>query len=344
MAAVVDAAESWPPAPGSDQQLVDMLEKLTRPFLQLWVEHSQTLQLSTLETVAGDADWEALGKFVKDYGRDLFHAKFMTLANLRGILHRGVGAYLDYLRDNPDPLQPVKLIDDLDRSVKREDAQRWLHLILQALVENYEEYKDYNTTTPQSDYGENLHLLLDFLRLKAAYQRHAWRLRPLLLVHEVLAHHNRADLAVSWQEAFETLTRDLADQYASRLGELEKEHGMRLRTVADLVQERFAKPLALDRLCALIEPAMLQARELEPGRAFTRLQRELEPFTANPTGVGLDVPQWLRRLAEEVESVRAAQTAIGVLAEGLLQVPRRDLTIDQVRDLSEKWDTPLDPQ
>jgi hypothetical protein len=29
----------------------------------------------------------------------------MTLANLHGMLHRGVGAYLDYLRDNPDPLQ-----------------------------------------------------------------------------------------------------------------------------------------------------------------------------------------------------------------------------------------------
>src|SRR5205823_14633673 len=30
-------------------------------------------------------------------------------------------------------------------------------------------------------------LLLDFLRLKASYDRHAWHLRPLLLVHEVLA-------------------------------------------------------------------------------------------------------------------------------------------------------------
>ena len=68
--------------------------------------------------------------------------------------------------------------------MKRADAERWLTFILQALVENYEEYKDYNTTTPQSDYGENLHLLLDFLRLKAGYQRHAWRLRPLVLVHQ----------------------------------------------------------------------------------------------------------------------------------------------------------------
>ena len=87
----------------------------------------------------------------------------MTLANLRGILHRGVGAYLDYLRDNPDPLQPVRLLDDLDRGIRREDAVRRLEIVLQAVIENYEEYKDYNTTTTQSDYGENLSRAAGFL-------------------------------------------------------------------------------------------------------------------------------------------------------------------------------------
>jgi len=222
--------------------------------------------------------------------------------------------------------------------VKRADAERWLTFILQALVENYEEYKDYNTTTPQSDYGENLHLLLDFLRLKAGYQRHAWRLRPLVLVHQTLARLSRADLAVSWQEAFEVLTRDLAEQYLAKLVELEKQHGMRLGTVADLVQERFVKPLALDRLCALIEPAMLEAGEPEAQKAFMRLQRDLEPFTSCPAGVGLDVPQWLRLLGQEVQAVRASQTALGVLAEGLLQVPQIDVTLDQVRAQLENWE------
>src|SRR5207302_9197631 len=98
--------------------------------------------------------------------------------------------------------------------------------------------------------------------------------------------------AVSWQEAFETLTRELAAQYEARRGELEKEHGMRLRTVADLVQERFVRPLALDRLCALIEPAMQEGGQPGGHQASGRLQRDLEPFTSSPTGVGLDVPQW----------------------------------------------------
>jgi hypothetical protein len=338
---VVDSAADWPPARGRDQQLVDLLETLTRPFLLLWIQHSQTLQLSTLETLGHEEDWQALRTFVKRYGHDLFHAKFMTLANLRGILHRGVSGYLDYLRENADPLQPIQLMDDLDQAISRADAERWLQWILQALVENYEEYKDYNTTTPQSDYGENLHQLLDFLRLKANYQRHAWRLRPLILAHEVLARSGRADLAASWQEAFVRLTDDLAEQYVQKLAELERTHGMRLRTVGDLVQERFVKPMALDRLCALIEPAMEEAQLHEDGRSFTLLERELQPLTANPTGVGLDVPQWLRQLGTEVQRVRAANASIAHLAEEFLRVPQKSLTIDELREQLDHWEEPL---
>jgi hypothetical protein len=329
--AVVDSAAAQTSARARDQELVDLLEALTRPFLALWVEHSQTLQLSALEAVIGDNAWQKVREFVERYGADLFHAKFMTLANLRGILHRGVDAYLDYLRDNPDPMHPVRLIDDLDQSIRREDAVRWLQCILQTLVENYEEYKDYNTTTPQSDYGENLHLLLDFLRLKVSYQRHAWRLRPLIQAHEVLARSHRADLAYSWQVAFARLVKDLAAQYLDQLADLERRHGIGLRTVSDLLEEGFVKPLALDRLCALIEPAIAEARRPGSRRAFTRLQKELEPLTENPTGVGLDVPHWLRRLHEEVERVRVAQTSIAALAEGFLQVPKRTLTLQELR-------------
>ena len=64
----------------------------------------------------------------------------------------------------------MPLIDDLDGRLPRAKAEQQLQMVLQAIVENYEEYKDYNNTTPQSDYGENLHALLDFLRLKAAYR------------------------------------------------------------------------------------------------------------------------------------------------------------------------------
>src|SRR5262249_46256085 len=171
------------------------------------------MQLSALEAVPSEEEWQSVRQFVRWYGNDLFNARFTTLANLRGILHRGVGAWLDYLRDNRDPLQTVRLLDDLDAGLPRERAARFLQIILQAVVENYEEYKDYNTTVARSDYGENLYLLLDFLRLKASYERHTWQLRPLVQAHEVFAHAGWTEAAVLWEEAFMRTTQTLADEH-----------------------------------------------------------------------------------------------------------------------------------
>jgi hypothetical protein len=339
---VVESAPAWGPR-HDDEELVSVLERLTAPFLSLWIEHSRALQLSVLETLTGESEWRAVQAFVQRYGADLFHARFMTLANLRGILHRGAGAYLDYLRDNADPLHPVRLLDDLGGTIRREDAIRRLEIVLQAVIENYEEYKDYNTTTTQSDYGENLHVLLDFLRLKAAYERHAWQFRPLVLAHEVLARRGRDQTAVLWEQSLTRVTRDLARGHLEQLERLERVRGMRLSTIRDRLNERFVKPLALDRLCALIEPAMSESRQEGERPSFIRLQRELQVYTATPMGVGLDVPYWLRRLEMEVHRVQAARTTIAVLAESFFRVPRRPLSWEELQHQLSGWDRPILP-
>jgi hypothetical protein len=338
---VVDSIPTWPVDQVTDKGLVELLESLTGPFLMLWIEHGRALQLSTLETVATPEQWQQLGTFIKKYGADIFHARFMTLANLRGILHRGVAGFLDYLRDNPDPLHPVRLLDDIGDTIGREEALAHLQFVLQSIVENYEEYKDYNTTTAQSDYGENLHVLLDFLRLKASYERLAWQFRPLMMAHEVLARRGRGDLAVLWQDAFTNMTRELATQHLEELARLEKTHGTRLGTVADRLGEQFVKPLAVDRLCALIEPAIDEARLRQEPAAFAELQEELEAHTARPTGVGLDVPQWLRQLEGEVRRVRATQAAIAVLAVNFFQLPSQPVPFDELQRQLKDWEKPL---
>jgi hypothetical protein len=334
--AVVDAGAAAEPAP-SDQALVELLENTVEPFLALWIEHSKTLRVAVLEAIDTDADWDRLQSFIARYGAGVFHARFMTLGNLRGILHRGVGVFLDHLRDNPDPLHPVHLIDDLDQAIPRREAEAALEIILQAVIENYEEYKDYNTTTPQSDYGENLHTLLAFLRLKAGYERHAWQLRPLLQAHEVLA-RRRSPAAALWQEQVAELTREVADQHVEELARLQKATGMHLRTVADRIEERFVKPLALDRLCALIEPAMDEALHPQRGQtAFVQLEAGLQAYSDTPTGVGLDVPDWLRRLEGEVQRIRLARTAVATLAESQFQIPKIIASLDQLgRQMSDE--------
>ncbi len=341
---VVDSAAGWPAEQAGDGELVAILERLTAPFLALWVEHSRTLQLSVLETLTNDAEWHALQSFVQRYGGELFHARFMTLANLRGVLHRGAGAYLDYIGDNPDPLHPVRLLDDLGRVVSRANAVRFLELTLQAVVENYEEFKDYNTTTTQSDYGENLHVLLEFLRLKALYERHAWQFRPLVLAHEVLARRGRDMAAVRWEHSVARFTQERAARHLEQLARLERARGIHLGTVADRLNERFVRPLALDRLCALMEPAMDEARREGDRPAFPRLRKEVEAFTATPTGVGLDVPAWLRRLEMEVQRVQAAHTTMAALAEGFFRIPRRPLTYDELHQQLREWERPALPE
>lgn len=348
--AVVDclivSAPTWPEDQRSDEALVRLLERLSAPFLSLWIEHSRSLQLSVLEGVGADTEWHNLRTFVLRYGSELFHARFMTLGNLRGVLHRGIGAFLDYLSENVDPLKPSTLVADLERgTLRREEAIRRLEVILQAVIENYEEYKDYNATTTQSDYGENLWVLLDFLRLKVAYDRNAWQFKPMTMAHEILAKRGRPGAAQRWQEALENYTRDMARQHMESLERLERERSIRLGTIRDRVSERFLKTLALDRMSALIEPAMEAARSgVETGVAFAQLLVELQPQVANPVGVGLDVPYWLRRLENEVHRVQASHTTIASLAEHFFRVQRRPLALeDLLRQLTD-WLIPSLPQ
>jgi hypothetical protein len=351
--AVVEAAKTWPaPPPPEDAEtpeqvedvesieIVNLLEDITGPFMGLWSEHSQRLQLSAVDT-AGPKDWAALQTFIERYGADLFHAKFMTLANLRGILHRGIGAYLDYLRDNPDPLHPVSLIDDLDAAIPRAEAERHLGMILHILVENYEEYKDYNTTTTQSDYGQNLYMLLDFLRLKAQYDRQAWHMKPLGMAHAVLVRQTRNQASRLWQEEFSDVAQQLAATFIEQLTRLEQTHGIRLRTVADRIQERFVKPLLYDRLCALVEPAMEEAGRPEGSGLFSELERVIGEQTAHPTGVGLDVPAWLQTVEAEVHRLQAKRSGTNLHEELHPRVPRQLLSYDELDEQIEDWQKPL---
>jgi hypothetical protein len=338
--AVVEAGAAWTEQPAEDTEVVELLEDITGPFINLWTEHSQRLQLSTVESV-GTNDWAALQSFIQRYGADLFHAKFMTLANLRGILHRGVGAYLGYLRDNPDPLHPVRLIDDLDVAIPRQEAERLFGLILRILVENYEEYKDYNTTTTQSDYGQNLHMLLDFLRLKAQYDRQAWHLRPFLMAHGALVRQTRSQAPLLWQEEFSDVALQLAGSFIEQLTRLEQTHSIRVRTVADRIQERFVKPLLYDGLCALVEPAMEEAGRPDGSSWFSELERAIDEQTTHPTGVGLDVPAWLQALEAEVHRLQAKRSGTNVQEELHPRVPRRLLSYDELDEQIQEWQKPL---
>ncbi|MEK6249978.1 MAG: hypothetical protein N2C12_17470, partial [Planctomycetales bacterium] len=138
-----------------DHELVEYLQQLTETMMQQWLDHSQTLRLSVLEKVNNSKKWTRLVEFIKRHGSELFDQTFMNLGNLRAILHRGVGGWLDDLAATNDEEELTFLAAIGDESGRRRTIEM-LQIIFESIVENYIEYRDYNGTTTQSDRGELL--------------------------------------------------------------------------------------------------------------------------------------------------------------------------------------------
>ncbi len=335
---LVSSAQNWGREADADGSLAAMLFHIADEFQKLWVEHSQSLRLSVLEAVTDDADWEAVRGFVARYGSDLFTVPFLGLSNMRGILARGVAAWLDHEAEFADPDRRPRLVDDWESGeLDRQRTARSAELVLQALVEHYDEYRDYNTTTTQSDYGENIHILLDFLRLKVKYDRAAWRMRPFALAHEVLCRRGHDALAARWRDTIQGRTRRLAEELLDDLGKRETRYAVRLRTVRDRLEERFVLPLEIDRAAAQVGPAAEAARagEAEDGPAFVRLLVAVTPLRDTVSGVGLEVPVWVRRLEEALRQSRGSDAATEADPVPLPQ------DISEIKRQIQEWDRPL---
>jgi hypothetical protein len=294
-----------PPEPDSEV-LVPLLEQLTEILLGSWLSHSRTLRLSVLETVEGTATWSQLSQFIQKYGKGLFTQGFLRLSNVRAILHQGVGSWLENAKVNRDGDEIQPLLDAIEQGdISIEESQRWLAVVFEAIIDHFTEYKDYNSTTTQSDRGEMLYMLLDFLRLRVRYDRVCWNLKPVFWAHEVLVHNGCQQSAQQWRRALSDRVSREADQYLEKLAKLQELYAMKMPTVADRLNERFVKPMAIDRMRALIRPAMRQLRsnDREESRAFDLLVQEAHLMMREPTGVGLEIPAWLVMLDEEVDRV-----------------------------------------
>ncbi len=312
---MVASAESWEvesSEKGGDEQqsarvdhlLVDALQQLTERQLERWLKHSKTLRLNVVERLSAPKSWERFVQFIERFGGDLFNQKFMSLGNLRGILHQGVDSWLESLEEDPDAADEIALLDELGNSWPRQEAVEILTLAIESITENYRAYRDYNTTTTQSDRGELIYTLIDFLRLRAGYDRVAWNLKPVIWAHEILIRHRRAVASEMWCQAFAERTAEAADGYLEQLQKLSLKYGMTLATVADRINERFVRPLLIDRVKALVEPA-LTATGNDRDAAFSTLESEIASLSSEPTGAGLDLPDWLAALEDEATTARA---------------------------------------
>jgi len=325
----------------TDGDLIEALHAISESLMRQWRSHSQSLRLSVLEKISDDASWQKLAEFIRNYGSDLFGPRFLNQGNLRSILHQGVGAYLESLAE-ANETEGSQLLSELEiGKLDKTEAANKLELILESIVENYAEYKDFNSTTTQSDSGENLYMLLDFLRLKASYERLVWHLKPVVLAHEVLVRKGRDTVAVRWRQVLSENTAQAAAWHMKRLDQLQKTHGIQLPTVADRLGERLVRPLALDRIRALVRPAVDEAKLGETSPAFEALEREIVDFSEQPTGVGLDVPQWLVALDDEVQQARSPMHIDSLATDWLPRVPILTLSREELQQQIDTWEEPL---
>ncbi len=346
---LVDSAQTWGPpeelAEALEERdepqtaLVDCLEQLTESILVSWLSHSRTLRLSVLERVHEKKAWSKLVAFIERYGDDLFTQRFLNIGNARAILHQGTLPWLKRLEENPPDDVPKKLLEAIEDGVSIKEAAEQLSLVLEAVVENYGEYRDYNSTTTQSDRGELLYMLLDFLRLRTKYDRVCWNLKPVVIAHDLLVRRGQDDAARSWRRALADRIGEEADQYLSQLAVLQKKYAMRMPTIADRLNERFIRPLSIDRIRALVTPSLAEARSGKPGPMFELLEEEVELLAREPTGVGLDVPMWISSLEDEVDRSRRPRHKRTWEEELKSAIPPKPLTLEETQTQLDAWST-----
>jgi hypothetical protein len=328
--------------PLPDATLLDVMGRLLESYLRLWLKHSATMRLSSVEVLKDQTTWRKVKSFITKYGSDLFHPRMLSMGNLRGIVQRGAEAYLNYLSENEDPLHPVKLLEDLDRTISRGEAAHLLETILRCVVEKFDRFLEYNTTTTQSDYGEQLHCLLDFLRHEADYERQAWNLAPMELAHEMLSRLGRTAAADRWRQDLEDKTSPLAKQFLNKLKRIEKKYGMRLPGVSDRLAERFIKPLALDRILARVKPALRDSRLGKESDDFRQLQAETESYLSTTLGSALELQPWLQTLDEEVQEAEAEGTLSTDGSSAPPMLPRSvTIDLDDLERQLDNWEKSL---
>ena len=310
---VLSASRCWRAADRTDRSLTQLFSAIVEPYMELWMKHSATMRLSTVEWLNERETWREVKQFISNYGADLFHPRMLAMGNLRAIVQRGAEEYLAYLEQNDDPLHPIRLLAEIDYVVSRRQAAETLELILRIVVEKFDRFLEYNSTTTHSDYGDQLHCLLDFVRLEADYDRYDWNLRPVQIAHDVLARAGLVGAARLWQKNVERNTLGVSKSFHDKLKRIEKQHGMRLPSVTDRIGEKFVKPLQLDSILSLVRPSMFERRAGGPLEAFAQLEPLVEDYLQTSSGSALDVQPWMQSLTDEVDVVdEMLETAIPV--------------------------------
>ncbi|HBN76199.1 MAG TPA: hypothetical protein DD473_10350, partial [Planctomycetaceae bacterium] len=75
----------------------------------------------------------------------------------------------------------------------------------------------------------------------------------------------------------------------------------------DHIEERFVKPIAINRMLALVREIMEEKDETVRREYFDDLRVQIEQYQDGTSGTGLEVPEWLRVLDQELRNFEAPE-------------------------------------
>ncbi|MCS7304371.1 MAG: hypothetical protein NZ602_04605 [Thermoguttaceae bacterium] len=317
-------------------RLFEMIQKIGRPLMNRWLQHSRAIQLSPAESLNDPKLFRQIRQFIEQFGAEWFTQEFMTYGNLRAILLQGVDRYLEALQESEENGR-LRLLESFRTPEQRQQAIRYLEIILETILEHYSQYIDYNSTTTQSDRGQMLYSLLDFIRLLAVHQRFEWSLRPVWTVHEVLVEQGLWEVATQWQETVQEQTTPIAKEHLQLFEELCQTYGMRLATVGDRLAEKFQGPFLVNRLKTLLRLAWQDVQAGKPSENLQQLKSELTKLANQPWGVGWEPPDWLQTLYDELQSLQTPHRQELETFEMPLPMPPVPLSYEQLQRQLRHW-------
>lgn len=315
------------------EALIPILEQLAETLLGSWLTTRQTLRLSALELqLHRHEQMEQAGRVHYRLWRPDLHTK-LSAAQQCAARSCIKASRLGWNAPSSKAMNNSKAPNCsmiLPLASSKSPMLAWIMLVYEAILDHHAEYLDYNSTTTQSDRGELVYMFLDFLRLRVRYERIAWNLKPVMWAHEVLVRSGLENAAMRSRRSLSDRIGSEAEVYVKKLRELQNDYAMRMPTVADHILERFVQPMTIDRMRALVGPAIRDAETDQPSRAFQLLEQEAELLTRHPTGVGIDVPAWLHSLEEEVELLANIAPSSEIDPQALMTMAILPLSIDDI--------------
>ncbi|GEM_PF-1611391 len=264
-----------------------------------WPELTAEIYISIVETVASPTEWEQITRFIRTYGHDIFTQEFLDYDHLRSVAAIGADRFLQELEHGGERPEWRLLRDIRNGTISRIHAAKSLQFVAEIILENYAEYVDYNSLTAHSDYGENLHYLLDFLALKEQFTRAEWNLTPYLVFYEQLLENGLWLLADLWEKKVIEETAALVSQLQEVYSQLSRHQGIHLPSLEEMFRDGFRGVLLRRRMAALTRKAARSRAGAERQKILEELWRVIEEYGIRHTVLGAPAPPWLIELEEQ---------------------------------------------